>query len=64
MDIAERNISTGFDLAMSLAWAKNAAEVMEAQIFWIAFRHPTLIKVVKCVGPTLRSSRRWGKIAD
>ena len=35
MDIAERNISTGFDLAMSLAGAKNAAEVMELQsAYW------------------------------
>jgi hypothetical protein len=35
MDIAERNISTGFDLAMSLAGAKNAAEAMELQsAYW------------------------------
>ena len=35
MDIAERNISSGFDLAMSLAGAKNAAEVMELQsAYW------------------------------
>ena len=35
MDIAEHNISTGFDLAMSLAGAKNAAEAMELQsAYW------------------------------
>ena len=35
MDIVERNISTGFDLAMSLAGAKNAAEAMELQsAYW------------------------------
>jgi hypothetical protein len=35
MDIAERNISTGFDLAMSLAGAKNASEAMELQsAYW------------------------------
>jgi hypothetical protein len=35
MDIAERNISTGFDLVMSLAGAKNAAEAMELQsAYW------------------------------
>ena len=35
MDIAERNISTGFDLAMSLAGAKNASEAMELQsVYW------------------------------
>jgi hypothetical protein len=35
MDIAERNISTGFDLAMSLAGAKNAAEAIELQsAYW------------------------------
>ena len=35
MDIAERNISTGFDLAMSLAGAKSAAEAMELQsAYW------------------------------
>ena len=35
MDIAERNINTGFDLAMSLAGAKNAAEAMELQsAYW------------------------------
>ena len=31
MDIAERNINTGFDLAVSLAGAKNAADAMELQ---------------------------------
>jgi hypothetical protein len=35
IDIAERNISTGFDLATSLAGAKNLAEVMEVQAaYW------------------------------
>ena len=35
IDIAERNINTGFDLAMSLAGAKNLAEVMELQAaYW------------------------------
>ena len=35
MDIAEHNISTGFDLAMRLAGAKNAAEAMELQsAYW------------------------------
>jgi hypothetical protein len=35
MDIAERNISTGFDFAMSLAGAKNAVEAMELQsAYW------------------------------
>ena len=35
MDIAERNLTTGFDLAMSLAGAKNAAEVMKLQsAYW------------------------------
>ena len=35
MDIAERNISTGFDLAMSLAGAKNASEAMELRsAYW------------------------------
>ena len=35
IDIAERNISNGFDLAMSLAGAKNAAEAMELQsAYW------------------------------
>ena len=35
MDITERNISTGFDLVMSLAGAKNAAEAMELQsAYW------------------------------
>jgi len=34
-DIAERNISTGFDLAASLAGAKNLVEVMEVQAaYW------------------------------
>ena len=31
IDIAERNLSTGFDLAMSLAGAKNLAKVMNLQ---------------------------------
>ena len=31
MDIAERNVSTGFDLAMNLAGAKNVAEAVEMQ---------------------------------
>ena len=31
IDIAERNLSTGFDLAMSLAGAKNLAQVMNLQ---------------------------------
>jgi hypothetical protein len=35
IDIAERNINTGFDLATSLAGAKNLAEVMELQAaYW------------------------------
>ena len=35
MDIAERNISTGFELAMNLAGAKNAFEAMELQsVYW------------------------------
>ena len=35
MDIAERNISTGFDLAARLAGAKNLVEVMEMQAaYW------------------------------
>jgi hypothetical protein len=35
MDITERNISTGFDLVMSLAGAKNASEAMELQsAYW------------------------------
>jgi hypothetical protein len=35
IDIAERNISTGFDLAMNLAGAKNAAEAVEMQsAYW------------------------------
>jgi hypothetical protein len=35
IDIAERNVSTGFDLAASLAGAKNIAEVMELQAaYW------------------------------
>jgi hypothetical protein len=35
IDIAERNVSTGFDLAMSLAGAKNLAEVMNLQaVYW------------------------------
>ena len=35
IDIAERNISTGFDLAMSLAGAKNVAEAVEMQsAYW------------------------------
>jgi hypothetical protein len=35
IDIAERNINTGFDLAMSLAGAKNFAEVVELQAaYW------------------------------
>jgi len=35
IDFAERNVSTGFDLAMSLAGAKNLAEVMNLQAdYW------------------------------
>ena len=35
IDLAERNISTGFDLAMSLAGAKNVAEAVEMQsAYW------------------------------
>jgi hypothetical protein len=35
IDIAERNISTGFDFAMNLAGAKNLAEAMEIQsAYW------------------------------
>jgi phasin len=35
MDIAERNIDTGFELAMNLAGAKNVTEVMELQsAYW------------------------------
>jgi phasin len=35
IDIAERNINAGFDLAMSLAGAKNFAEVVELQAaYW------------------------------
>ena len=35
MDIAERNINTGFDLATGMAGAKNLAEVMELQAaYW------------------------------
>jgi hypothetical protein len=35
IDIAERNINTGFDLAASLAGVKNLAEVMELQAaYW------------------------------
>ena len=35
IDIAERNISTGFDLATGLAGARNLAEVMELQTaYW------------------------------
>jgi phasin len=35
IDIAERNINTGFDLAMSLAGAKNLSEAMELQAaYW------------------------------
>jgi hypothetical protein len=35
IDIAERNVSSGFDLAMSLAGAKNLAEVMNLQAdYW------------------------------
>jgi hypothetical protein len=35
IDIAERNISTGFDLAMNLAGAKNVAEALEMQsVYW------------------------------
>ena len=35
MDMAEHNISTGFDLAMSLAGAKNASEAIELQsAYW------------------------------
>jgi phasin len=35
IDIAERNVSTGFDLAMSLAGARNLAEVMNLQAdYW------------------------------
>jgi phasin len=35
MDMTERNISTGFDLAMNLAGAKNVAEVVEMQsAYW------------------------------
>jgi hypothetical protein len=35
IDIAERNVSTGFDLAMSLAGAKNLPEVMNLQAdYW------------------------------
>jgi phasin len=35
IDITERNISTGFDLAMNLAGAKNVAEAVEMQsAYW------------------------------
>ena len=35
MNIAERNINTGFDLTMSLAGAKNLAEAMELHVaYW------------------------------
>jgi hypothetical protein len=35
IDIAERNINTGFDLATNLASARNLAEVMELQaVYW------------------------------
>jgi hypothetical protein len=35
IDIAERNINTGFDLATGLAGARNLAEVMELQAaYW------------------------------
>ena len=35
IDLAERNVSTGFDLAMGLASARNLAEVMELQAaYW------------------------------
>jgi hypothetical protein len=35
MDMTERNISTGFDLAMNLAGAKNVAEAVEMQsAYW------------------------------
>ena len=35
MDITERNISTGFDLATGLAGARNLTEVMELQsAYW------------------------------
>jgi hypothetical protein len=35
IDFAERNVNTGFDLAMSLAGARNLAEVMESQArYW------------------------------
>jgi hypothetical protein len=35
IDIAERNVSTGFDLAMSLAGVKNLAEAIEVQAtYW------------------------------
>jgi hypothetical protein len=35
IDVADRNINSGFDLATSLARAKNLAEVMELQAaYW------------------------------
>jgi hypothetical protein len=35
IDLAERNVNTGFDLAMGLAGARNLAEVMELQAtYW------------------------------
>ena len=35
IDIAQRNVNSGFDLAKSLATAKNLAEVMELRaIYW------------------------------
>ena len=35
IDLAERNINTGFDLATGLAGARNLAEVMELQAaYW------------------------------
>jgi hypothetical protein len=35
IDMTERNISTGFDLAMNLAGAKNVAEAVEMQsVYW------------------------------
>ena len=54
IDLAERNINTGFDLATGLAGARNLAEVMELQA---AYWRKVLGELRTHQGARLRSSK-------
>ena len=58
IDLAERNINTGFDLATGLAGARNMAEIMELQsAYWrtVLGEFRTLSRDAHCPKPTGRA---------